>query len=537
MLTAAIQFDFTTIASDLHPTFRYFGSPVSSDAPFTILRYGQGTVTQIQDLPGLNALIADPGDITLEFGSADVNDVQEVVTLSDFDDGLTDGLANQIYTPDGNDMPELIISHMGTPVIRAEVEVISLEITPENVVTSPASAPSRLRVIEPIGSDTRFYDELLAITDFTGTLEFTLGPFGLTGPWAGVGDAEIFDTEGEFVGLVTPPVQLLEDGTLQVLGTSDADTIEVNETGSSVEVNFNETNYTYAVGDVSQIEVKGAGGNDLVTRVGAGTVMTTMLGGPGLDTLIGGDGPDNLNGGSARDSLVGGDGNDTLLGSGGSDTLVGGPGIDSLGGGTGNDNLSGGPGADVLRGFDGRDKLEGGSANDLLVGGNDDDTLKGGSGNDTVLGGSGNDYATGGRGNDSIGTGSGNDIILGGLGTDTMNGATGRDIVVGGDLADIANGGSGDDILIAGDLSASVSVVKTIRDEWVSENTYAERVDNLRDGTGTSGGGANGSNFLPALVTADDGDADELTGGDDMDYFWGLASEVLDLTGDEARDE
>ena len=42
LLAAGLGFDFTTIASDLSATDRFFGSASPADAPFTILRYGFG---------------------------------------------------------------------------------------------------------------------------------------------------------------------------------------------------------------------------------------------------------------------------------------------------------------------------------------------------------------------------------------------------------------------------------------------------------------------------------------------------------------
>ena len=54
----------------------------------------------------------------------------------------------------------------------------------------------------------------------------------------------------------------------------------------------------------------------------------------------------------------------------------------------------------------------------------------------------------------------------------------------------------------------------------------------MRDGSGTVGGGANGTTFLDGIVFADN-NADELTGGGGEDYFRGTTLEVTDaITGE-----
>lgn len=204
MLAAQIGFDFTSIASDLNPTLRYFGSPNPDNAPFDIIRFGEGTLTSIQELPALSSLVTNPGDFTFEFGSTNVANPVEVATLQTFDNGLTDGLANQVYVPDINDDPTVTFRYEGVPVIVGRILEISLETTPTQIVTSPESAPSRLQITGPAGLDSRFYDGLLDATNGTGIVPFTLNAFALTGPWAGVGDAEIFESTGQLRELTTP---------------------------------------------------------------------------------------------------------------------------------------------------------------------------------------------------------------------------------------------------------------------------------------------------------------------------------------------
>ncbi|MCP4785257.1 MAG: hypothetical protein GY903_25750 [Fuerstiella sp.] len=54
-LLAAFGFNFDVIASDLHPSLRIFGRTDPSDAPYTQLRYGQGTLSSLTDFPNLDA--------------------------------------------------------------------------------------------------------------------------------------------------------------------------------------------------------------------------------------------------------------------------------------------------------------------------------------------------------------------------------------------------------------------------------------------------------------------------------------------------
>ncbi len=232
LLAAAFGFDFTTIASDLSSTQRFFGSPNPDHAPFTIIRYGSGTVTSIIGLPATISAITAPGDLTFTFGSTDIASPVEVVTLSSFDDGLSDGLANQIYTPDGNDNPSFTLKKSGVAIATGELLQISLETTIANVVTSPASAPSRFQLTAAVGPDTTIFDELMSATAGTGVVDFSLSAFSLTGPWAGVGDAEIFSSTGTSLNLIssTPTPELVADLAIGAAGSAPREFVNVNGT-------------------------------------------------------------------------------------------------------------------------------------------------------------------------------------------------------------------------------------------------------------------------------------------------------------------
>jgi Ca2+-binding RTX toxin-like protein len=159
----------------------------------------------------------------------------------------------------------------------------------------------------------------------------------------------------------------------------------------------------------------------------------------------------------------------------------------------------GGDGDDILLGLDGRDLLQGGAGNDDLRGGADDDVLRGGDGNDSL---SGN---------------GGDDILLGEAGDDFLDGNGGRDLLIGGTGADVIHGQSDDDILIAGftDHDDNQAALNAIRAEWTSCRSYAQRVDNLRNG----GCGVNGSVRLNDTTVHDDGVRDVLEGDQGNDWF------------------
>lgn len=205
--------------------------------------------------------------------------------------------------------------------------------------------------------------------------------------------------------------------------------------------------------------------------------------------------------------------------------------FEALRGGQENDVLTGNALDNLIAGHDGDDILNGLGGNDTLIGGNGDDVYVmspasaaevdtlielNNAGNDTIdfsaltddvtialniatlqavhtnraiqLSSAGTfENVAGGSGNDVL---TGNwlaNILIGNGGNDRLLGGHGRDILIGGDGADILNGGADDDILISGSTSydalfADLNVLKT---EWLSSDSYAARVENLRSGVGT----------------------------------------------------
>ena len=164
--------------------------------------------------------------------------------------------------------------------------------------------------------------------------------------------------------------------------------------------------------------------------------------------------------------------------------------------------------------------IAGGDGNDTLVVENDitkDAQIYGGNGDDELRGGGGNDLLVGGAGNDKLKARWANDILLGEAGSDTLAGGEGLDIMIGGLDADKIVGQDDSDILISGTTAhdGNYPALFAIRDEWTSAGTTADHVNNIRNGTGLTGG----NKFLANVTVFDDAAHDTLAGGDGSDWF------------------
>jgi hypothetical protein len=100
----------------------------------------------------------------------------------------------------------------------------------------------------------------------------------------------------------------------------------------------------------------------------------------------------------------------------------------------------------------------------------------------------------------------------------------GRDAVIGGNGTDTLFGVAHDDILIAGPTTHDEDdpALQAILAEWTSSNSYATRVNNLRNGSG-----ANGVFVLNSSTVSDDGLTDILWGDSGLDWFlFGLGDKL-----------
>ncbi len=140
----------------------------------------------------------------------------------------------------------------------------------------------------------------------------------------------------------------------------------------------------------------------------------------------------------------------------------------------------------------------------------------GGSGSDTLIGNTLSNRLTGGNGNN---------ILIGLEASDILEAGTGRDLLIGGLGLDTLSGGTGDDILIAGSTTSDTSLtnLNTLRTGWISENTYAVRVANLRAGVGSP----IVSLKAKTNVLNDAGEDDSLTGGGDTDWFFRAVDDII----------
>jgi Ca2+-binding RTX toxin-like protein len=83
--------------------------------------------------------------------------------------------------------------------------------------------------------------------------------------------------------------------------------------------------------------------------------FVNVIGTSNNDTIVGSEAANDIKGAEGADSIDGGGGADTLWGNQGADTINGGGGADTLWGNEGADRLIGGEGADSLRGGGGTD--------------------------------------------------------------------------------------------------------------------------------------------------------------------------------------
>ena len=130
----------------------------------------------------------------------------------------------------------------------------------------------------------------------------------------------------------------------------------------------------------------------------------------------------------------------------------------------------------------------------------------------------------GGAGNDILSGGGGNTILLGGPGDDDLQGSGHRDILIGGEGLDRLRAGSDDDLLIGGTTAYDndVPALLQILAEWTSTDSYATRIDKLRNGT-------DGLPKLDATTVLDDGAVDTLHGNQGLDWFFsGLGDQLPD---------
>lgn len=362
--------------------------------------------------------------------------------------------------------------------------------------------------------------------------------------------------------------------TINIVGTTNDDIFIISN--SEIKINGS----TLILDSIENITLTGGSGNDIYrfdTSVQLGTITLDEIDG-GIDTLdfsmstlknvI------SLN--KSKDQIVNPNLILNLKSTKTFENIIGGSGNDSLTGNSLNNILQGMAGNDILNASSGDDILDGGSGNDTyklntktqlntntIIDSNGIDLLNFSGSNpvaidlnlttpqtvnsnltlildsatsiENVYGGSGNDIIIGNSLNNKLSGYSGNDILIGGDGNDILSGGDGNDILIGGNGSDTLTGGSGEDLLIGGlySLQNNTTAIKSIFDEWTSNNTYAERVDHI---LGVLPGGFNDNYTLNSTTVQDDGVKDILKGSGGTDWYLhnslGLPTTIRDTTTD-----
>jgi uncharacterized delta-60 repeat protein len=308
-------------------------------------------------------------------------------------------------------------------------------------------------------------------------------------------------------------LDLMDDGTLVVTGTSGDDTVSFASSGSNLVVTRNGTATDFPRADVQRIDVLTGAGDDTVSAtvslngkiaVGGGTNAVHLADGgftltsgdfDGVstpsdgNTFTAGDGDINIDGGvgghsvnidvgTGRHSLWGSDGGDDVItvaggdtfvqGYGGNDTITTGAGNDSVQGDNDDDSISSGAGDDLVSAGDGDNVIDAGSGDDTcfadeppewlpesggsntIFGGDGDDALSGAGRADRLYGGAGRDTLVGNSGPDLLSGGGGKDKLAGMGGKDRLYGGANNDRLDGGNHQDRLSGGAGNDLVIGG---------------------------------------------------------------------------------------
>jgi uncharacterized delta-60 repeat protein len=252
-----------------------------------------------------------------------------------------------------------------------------------------------------------------------------------------------------------------------------------------------------------------------------------------FENVTGGALSDTLTGNGLTNTLIGGAGNDSMTGAGGSDTLIGGLNDDtyffaattSAEGDQVFENVS--QGLDTLNFSAMTTSVIASLGTNAVQSVHLNRTVKLNTNNtfEHLVGGTSNDILTGNSLGNTLSGGKGHNVLVGLDGSDILIGDTGRDILIGGLGLDNLNGGGGDDILIAGRTKndSNAANLNTIRTQWISGNSYALRIANLRAGVGS-----------PAVslktkinVLNDAGEDDSLTGGANLDWYFRAVDDVI----------
>jgi Ca2+-binding RTX toxin-like protein len=497
LTTPFVQFSFDTIASNPNPglgTIFNTGSP--SDVPFTEINFGQVFVNTLSGVEGFLNAASVPTDLDLVWGSTNPSD-PPVLSLSSFDDGTSDGVANQIFTdqPGGND--RVVLNNAGVPAAEGFLVSVDIRTTPDRV----SRAFGSIVFTSALGGDSTIFDEIITQTGGSGEFTFETGEFSFIGS-GGFSDGALFSADGvaafgdatALENLEYVPIALDANGDLNIrpsagqnnlvlsgdanglLILSDMDGFIENQTfdlelvTGSLEVNGTDGDDTLTLDFTNGSPVPsggltfdgkgqtGMGQGDTIALVsgrvgkvrhrfmnasdGMIEVDSSMIQYEGLEPII-----DNLDA-DDREFAFGDTGNLITL----SDDGMPSNGITRLASAGTSETVDfanprntltifAGNGSDTVQ-LAGADQQF--MATTIVVAQSGDDTVDG-SGLTTPI------LAVGNAGDDVLIGGSGNDVLRGGAGRDTLLGNAGDDRVFGqGSTGDQVSGGAGDDLIDGG---------------------------------------------------------------------------------------
>lgn len=499
LTNAFVQFDFDVIASNPNPglgTIFNTGNP--SDVPFTEINFGQVEFTTLSGLPDTSAAVQAAGDLTLHWGSTSTS-AAPVLTLSTFDDGTGDGIANQIFTHQASGSENRVeLRFLGDPIAEGVLQSVDVRTNPNQVST----AFGQVVFTSAIGGDTTIFDEIISETGGTGEFTFGTDAFSFQGN-GGFSDGALFSAVGAAVygdesdlgNLDYVPIDIDAGGDLNIRPTSPAQgnlQLSVNASGrvilsdrdgnladqeldlsgvtGSIEINGTDGDDTLSLDFTNGSPVPaggiefdgggqtGTGPGDTIVLVagrvgkvrhrftnasdGMIEVDSSMIEYEGLEPIL-----DNLDADDREFEFSAGVDDITL-----SDDGIAANGISRLSSSGTSETVDfvtpqnsltifAGSGDDIVL-LAGVDSTYGGTT--IVIGGDGDDDIDGRGLSSPVI-------AVGNAGNDTIFGGSGNDVLRGGAGRDELFGLAGDDRVFGqGATGDKVSGGFGNDRIDGG---------------------------------------------------------------------------------------
>ncbi|MFV2069495.1 MAG: hypothetical protein ACC645_21225, partial [Pirellulales bacterium] len=238
------------------------------------------------------------------------------VTLTDDDTGTDIGSTTTTVT---NVAPAITVTSTNAPITDKAVEGEDVTLTLE------FDDPGTLDVhTVTIDWDDSSGDQVmvLPVGQRTLTVDHAFQEGGIFTISVAVEDDDTGSDDAPTTAVVTG-VRITEAGELQIIGTSEADTVEVELVGDDDDDDGLRRFRDFDPNEVSGILIVLGDGNDYA-KISEGVHINSIVdGGVGADTLRGGGGDDILLGRQGEDWLYGNGGDDILIGGDGRDILFG----------------------------------------------------------------------------------------------------------------------------------------------------------------------------------------------------------------------